>query len=80
MIILSGLLIVYVIISIIVTLVYVFTCKSIQNTFFSSIIKSEETNYFGKIILIILTFPFLIIEKIGYGIVFLCTWHPSKKK
>ena len=78
--ILLGLLILYPIISIVVTLLYTFECKSIEDTFFSSIIKSKETNYFGKIILIIFILPFLIIEQIGNGIIFLCTWHPNKKK
>ena len=74
-----GLIIIYITIAIISLIIMAENAPIIEDFIILNILRWKEINLFGKIFLIFITFPVIIIEYIIAGIKFIFTWHPEKK-
>ena len=74
-----GLIIIYITIAIISLIIMAENAPIIEDFIILNILRWKEVNLFGKIFLIFITFPVIIIEYIIAGIKFIFTWHPRKK-
>jgi len=76
----TAILALYIIVSMIVMIIISSSMPDIEHTFIQNILRWNNLNLFGKIVLIICIIPMDTIVISIYSIIFIFTWHPRKKK